>query len=177
MEIQIRRATISDAAVIRDLAERTFRATYAPYNPADLMEEYVAESFTLDKMHEELVGDGEYFFLATADDVVCGYAKLRAGLPPAGVVARRPVELERIYVDAVYHGTGVGRLLMKTAVSYARAAGFDAIWLGVWDRNERAVAFYRKWGFSVSGSKIFQFGSDPQTDILMTAEIGQLGAI
>ena len=168
MEIQIRRATITDAAVIRDLGERTFRATYAQFNPANLMDEYVAESFTVNKMREELEGEGEYFFLATADDAVCGYAKLRAGESPDGVVAKRPVELERIYVDGAYHGTGVGRLLMEAALSHARNAGFDRIWLGVWDRNERAVAFYLKWGFSVAGSKVFQFGSDPQTDLLMT---------
>ncbi len=131
------------------------------------MDEYVAESFTLQKMREELMGEREDFFLALADEAVCGYAKLRAGDNPEGVLAERPVELERIYVDAAHHGSGVGRLLMETALSHARSAGFDAIWLGVWERNERAVAFYRKWGFSVSGNKIFQFGSDPQTDLLM----------
>ena len=41
------------------------------------------------------------------------------------------------------------------------------LWLGVWERNVRAQAFYRKQGFTVVGSQIFRLGSDPQRDLVM----------
>ncbi len=39
------------------------------------------------------------------------------------------------------------------------------MFLGVWERNERAKAFYKKWGFADTGVRHnFPIGNTPQTD-------------
>jgi ribosomal protein S18 acetylase RimI-like enzyme len=80
-------------------------------------------------------------------------------------------ELVRIYVDQALIGRGVGAVLMQASLDEARRMGCDAMWLGVWERNERAQAFYRRWGFEVAGTQPFQLGADPQTDLVMGREI------
>jgi len=61
----------------------------------------------------------------------------------------------------------VGASLLRACLDEARRAGHRTIWLGVWERNERARAFYRKWDFREAGTQIFQLGSDAQTDVVM----------
>ncbi|MEL6322107.1 MAG: N-acetyltransferase, partial [Cyanobacteria bacterium J06626_14] len=70
-----------------------------------------------------------------------------------------------------WHGRGVAHKLMAKILSTASDAGADHIWLGVWEHNPRAIAFYGKYGFRVVGEHTFQFGSDPQRDLVMMAEV------
>ena len=56
---------------------------------------------------------------------------------------------------------------MAAVDTTARTLGTDALWLGVWERNPRAQAFYRTCGFAVVGTHTFVVGSDPQTDHVM----------
>ena len=92
---------------------------------------------------------------------------MRAGEAPSCVAGPRPIELERIYVDQNAHGRGVGAALMRTCLDTARQADYGAVWLGVWDRNTRALAFYRKMGFLDVGEKTFTVGTDVQNDRVM----------
>ena len=82
----------------------------------------------------------------------------------AGGTQERPVEIYRFYVDRSAHGTGVAAELMIAAIDAARDLGGAHVWLGVWERNARALAFYAKSGFRDIGVQIFQLGTDRQTD-------------
>ena len=77
------------------------------------------------------------------------------------------VELARFYVRRVHHGRGVAQTLMDAVTAHARALGATQLWLGVWERNARAIAFYRKCGFVQCGTQPFLLGSDLQTDWVM----------
>jgi len=103
--------------------------------------------------------------------VAAGYAKLNKGQPADGIVGTKPIELVRLYVDRKWLGRGVGEALMRRCLEEAGRAGFKTIWLGVWERNLRAQAFYRKWEFQAVGKHVFQLGEDAQTDILMERQI------
>jgi ribosomal protein S18 acetylase RimI-like enzyme len=76
------------------------------------------------------------------------------------------IELQRLYVDNTLHGTGAGRLLMDSAMQLARDLGFQAVWLGVWEENWRAMAFYKKFGFERVGEHIFELGVEKQLDYI-----------
>ena len=106
------------------------------------------------------------------------YAQLRLHATLPAISGQRPIEIQRFYMDASHHGSGLAHQLMAHVLARARAAGAEAIWLGVWERNLRAVAFYRKWRFSVVGEHIFKVGDDPQRDLLMcrTAEPNEVTA-
>src|SRR6185436_3613306 len=95
----------------------------------------------------ELADPASTFLIAEVGGLATGYAMLRAGEPEEGVDGPKPIELVRLYVSREWLGHGVGEALMGECVHEARQAGHRTIWLGVWERNERAQAFYRKWNF------------------------------
>jgi diamine N-acetyltransferase len=167
LNVAIRRATRDDANVLAELAARTFKETFAADNTSQDMAAYLASNFTLEQQTTELDHPFSTFFIAEVDGVAAGYAKLHAGEPEEGIDGGKAVELVRLYVSREWHGRGVGEALMRASLDEARKVGYETIWLGVWERNERAHTFYRKWDFRTIGEHVFQLGSDPQRDILM----------
>jgi diamine N-acetyltransferase len=163
----IRRASYADAKLLAELGASTFAETFAKDNSAEDMAAYTAESFSVERLTEELNDPLSIFFIAEVEGRAAGYAKLHPGDVPSVVEGLKPVELVRLYVAQAWLGRGVGPALMQRCVEEARERGFQTIWLGVWERNDRAQAFYRKWNFQEVGEHIFQLGSDPQRDIVM----------
>jgi ribosomal protein S18 acetylase RimI-like enzyme len=166
-DLTIRRANPNDAGLLADLGARTFAETFAPDNSPEDMAAYLAASFNLAQQMAELADPASTFLIAEVGGLAAGYAQLHAGAPAEGVDRAKPVELVRLYVSHEWLGRGVGEALMRACVDEARQAGHRTIWLGVWERNGRAQAFYRKWNFRAVGEHVFQLGSDPQRDILM----------
>jgi ribosomal protein S18 acetylase RimI-like enzyme len=171
LAITVRRADPDDANLLSELGARTFEETFAADNTQEDMATYLASSFNLPQQTAELADAASTFLIAEVGGVPAGYAKLCASQPADGVVGTKPVELVRLYVDKQWLGRGVGEVLMRTCVDEARQSGFDSVWLGVWERNLRAQAFYRKWGFQAVGNHVFQLGADAQNDILMERQI------
>jgi len=170
-DVTIRRANREDASLLADLGARTFAQTFATDNTPEDMAAYIAASFNIARQTAELTDPDSTFLIAEIDGVAAGYAKLHTGEPAEGVDGPKPVELVRLYVSREWLGRGVGEVLMRACINEARQAGHKTIWLGVWERNGRAQAFYRKWNFRTVGEHVFQLGSDPQRDILMKLEV------
>lgn len=170
---RIRIATPADAESLAALAERTFRDTFADDNSADDMDAYVRDAFSLDRVRAELADDASTFLLAFVDgrEQPIGYARLRTGTAGASVTGPDPVELQRLYADRSVLGRGVGAALMRASLDAARSAGRRTLWLGVWEQNARAIAFYERWGFEKVGSHVFRLGSDHQTDLIMARPV------
>lgn len=166
-EVSIRRAKPDDAGLLAELGARTFDETFAADNSPEDMAAYLASSFNPARQAEELADPASTFFIAEVGGAAAGYAKLRAGEAERGIEGAKPVEVVRLYVLREWLGRGVGEALMRECVEEAKRAGHETIWLGVWERNVRAQAFYRKWDFRAVGEHVFQLGSDSQTDILM----------
>ena len=112
--------------------------------------------------------------LAEAGGRLAGYAQLRSGPAPACVTGVDPIELMRFYVSREWHGRGVAQSLMGSIMQEAAGRGARTLWLGVWERNQRAQAFYRKAGFTDAGSHVFMVGTDPQTDRIMTRPLAHV---
>jgi diamine N-acetyltransferase len=88
------------------------------------------------------------------------------GEPPDCVPDRQAIELVRFYVNRALHGRGLAHTLMQAALAAASPRA-RTMWLGVWERTARAIAFYAKWGFVDVGSHVFVLGSDRQIDRIM----------
>jgi len=167
----VRRGVPADAAALAEIAARTFADTFADANdPAD-MATYLASAYGVPQQTAELEDPDVVTLLALRDDLLVGYAQVRRHPPPACVAVERPVELRRFYIDRAEHGRGVARLLMDAAYDAVRALGGRHVWLGVWERNARATAFYVKCGFVRVGSHDFYVGSDRQTDDVYVAPV------
>jgi ribosomal protein S18 acetylase RimI-like enzyme len=169
----IRAGIPADAERLAALGARTFRDTFAADNSPDDIEAYVRDSFSLDRVRAELADDTNTFFLAFVDgeDQPTGYAKLRTGTRDPSVKGSDAVELERLYVDRRAIGHGVGAALMRASLDAAHSAGYRTLWLGVWERNARAISFYLRWGFHTVGDHVFRLGSDDQRDLVMERSV------
>jgi diamine N-acetyltransferase len=163
----IRRATPGDVKLLVDIGARTFSSAFADDNSPEDMSEYLTTNFNCNRLSVELADPWSTFFIAEVHQVAAGYAKLRKGDTPECVSGANPVEIERIYTLPEHFGKGIGEALMNACLEEAKQMGFQTVWLGVWEHNDRARAFYRKHGFRDAGDKIFQLGSDPQTDKVM----------
>jgi diamine N-acetyltransferase len=163
----IRRGTVEDAALLSDLGARTFSDTFAADNSAEDMAAYMATAFSVAQQKAEVEDPGSIFLIAEVDGRAAGYAKLHDGESEQGVEGANPIELVRLYVSREWLGRGLGEQLMRACIDEAHGAGHDIIWLGVWEQNARAQAFYRKWNFQTVGEHTFQLGSDQQRDLLM----------
>ena len=64
-----------------------------------------------------------------------------------------------------------GQLLMQHCLDWAYRKGYKVVWLGVWERNERALRFYEKLGFQRFGFHYFQFGSERQRDFWLQKQL------
>lgn len=169
----IRRGTLQDAELLAELGARTFSETFAVDNTPENMAAYLATSFAPAQIAADLVDPHCIFQIAETDGVAVGYAMLRTGAVPEQVTGERPIELVRLYVSRDSLGTGVGATLMQACIDEAKRGGHQTLWLGVWEHNNRAQAFYRKWNFREVGTQAFQLGDDPQTDFLMLRSISQ----
>ena len=167
----IRRCNIGDAPILTALGARTFLAAFGKDNERQHIEGYVDEAFSAGKIVGELRESGSIFYLAELDGVGVGYAKLREGEAPNCVDSMIPIELERIYVERTAIGQGIGTALMRTCLDEAKRSKHDVLWLGVWERNPHAIAFYEKCGFAEVGDKMFVLGEDPQRDVVMVRSL------
>jgi len=169
--VTIRTATTADAAVLADLARRTFYDTFAATNDPHDMTLYLAEAYGVDQQTRELADRDITTLLVEDDGEAIAYAQVRVGHVPECVTGPKPIELWRFYIDRRWHGRGVAQALMDGVRAAARERGAKTLWLGVWERNDRARAFYSKSGFTDAGDHIFLFGTDPQTDLVMVTAL------
>lgn len=168
----IRRAEPSDAPRLAELAELTFRNTFEATNTPEDMRLHCATHYSEAIQSREISDPEMATLVCDHDGQLVGFAQLRWGRPPDCIKTERPAAIQRLYVREAWHGKGVAQDLMSASLELAKASGADQAWLGVWEHNPRAIAFYRKWGFSEVGDHTFAVGTDPQRDIIMTRVLG-----
>jgi diamine N-acetyltransferase len=168
----IRPSGLGDVETIAGLSARTFVSAYKSMLSEEALGDFVASAFSQNKIREEMDIPGSQFLLAYEGEKPVGYVFLRVAGPPAGLTGSKPVELARIYLEEEVIGKGYGTRLMDACLDLASQAGHDILWLGVWERNERAIRFYEKKGFVHAGSLPFVFGDQLHTDLVMVRSIG-----
>ena len=167
----IRYATAPDASELSQLGAQTFRATYAEANAPHLVDAYIADHYSTAIQLAELHDDRLIYLVAELDTHLVGFALLRTDQTHPDVEAAHPIRLARIYVDGPYVGTGLGSALMKRCIDECLRRTHDVLWLGVWEENRKAIAFYERWGFGRVGTEIFDVGGDKQRDAILTVPI------
>ncbi len=167
MPLHIRAAGIEDAVMIADLSHRTFYDTFAASNKEEDMRKFLGEQFTKGKLMLEVGRKENHFYLAYEGEELAGYLKLRDGQLPAALHRQQALEIARLYACSAFIGKGVGAALMQKSIDVAKELNKDWVWLGVWEKNERAIDFYRRWGFEKFADSDFLLGNDLQNDWLM----------
>ncbi|MFO1408327.1 MAG: GNAT family N-acetyltransferase [Steroidobacteraceae bacterium] len=167
----VRRAQPGDARSLAELAERVFREAFAAVNTPENMARHCRDSYGESIQAREISDPRRATFVCERHGRLVGYAQLRWGPPPRGVVGSAPGEIQRLYVAGECHGRGVAQRLMQACLDELAARGSDVAWLGVWEHNPRAIAFYGKYGFVAVGEQVFPVGDDPQRDFVMARPV------
>lgn len=170
--VTFRAATPEDTPLLTGLAAQSFREAYHLVWEAAGLEDYIRRAFTPGQIETELRDPDCTFILLYEGCQPAGYAKLRRGHNPPDLDGVQAVQIQRFYLLAAHYGLGLGDRLMEYCLQMARREGFAVVWLAVWPENTRAVKFYQRWGFAVTGSYPFYHGDEVAQDWLMRKEIG-----
>jgi ribosomal protein S18 acetylase RimI-like enzyme len=170
-EFLIRFATADDAELIADLSRRTFHETFGYVNSKENMDKFMNEQFSREKLIQEVAEPGNTFLLAFDNDTPVGYVRMREGKKFPAFENKDSIEIARIYSVNSYLGTGVGQQLMRQCIFIAKELKKEIIWLGVWEKNPRAIAFYTRWGFEKFKEQDFLLGDDLQKDWLLLKKL------
>ena len=159
------------AGPIAVFSQETFLAAFGPANKPENMDKFMKLQFSR-KMLENQVGEpGNYFFLAEEDGQLLGYVRLVDSRSPDQLAGNSCIEIARIYAAPNVIGKGVGKQLMQASIDFARSLQKEVIWLGVWENNQHAIDFNKKWGFEKLGTQVFMLGDEAQTDWLMKKKV------
>jgi len=167
LAIVVRHCQPSDLQTLRDLSYRTYDQTFRHLNTPQNMRAYLAKAFYLERVRRELARPESTFFFLIVDGELAGYLKINEAGAQSDLQDPESLELERVYVDAPFQGRGLGRILIEKGVEEARQKGKAFVWLGVWEKNEKAIRFYEKSGFTKMGTHDFFVGDERQTDFIM----------
>jgi ribosomal protein S18 acetylase RimI-like enzyme len=168
----VRPATLSDVPALTSFGARIFRETFEAHNCPEDLAAYLKATYSEERQRQELEDPAWATLVVETSDGIAGFAQLRSGNAEACVSGPAPIELLRFYVDSSWHGRGLASVLMDAVVSEARSRNCRTLWLGVWEHNPRAIAFYRKRAFQDVGSHEFLVGEDRQTDRIMVLTVG-----
>ena len=180
MSLQIIPALPEHARALSEFSSAAFYDAYEYANTEEDMRQYVSEHFSEEEIRKEIGTKNTFIFLAMMDEKIVGYVKLGTATSPGELEARpddkvgrgkAAIEIERFYVDKKLQSKKIGSALMKYIITFSKAQDKKIIWLGVWKRNIRAVAFYEREGFVKFGETIFTLGRDLQEDFLMKKEL------
>lgn len=166
-DVTLSRITPADIEALKAIGKQTFIETFAAHNSAEDMIVYLQNSFAHDKLMAEITNpESEFYFAHLAGEVIA-YLKINTGSSQTEIREASGLEIERIYVLQQYQGKKVGQFLYEWALQIARTRNFEYVWLGVWEHNTKAMAFYQKNGFVAFDKHVFTLGADDQTDIMM----------
>lgn len=179
MNTILSKCTQSDLSALIEISWKTYDETFRPYNPPDIMDQYLNDAFQRDKMVSELSNSSsEFYFIYMEDSTTpAGYLKINEAPAQSELKDPASLEIERIYILKEYHKLKLGQTLMDFALSEAKKRAKTYVWLGVWEKNERALAFYQKNGFYQVGSHSFFMGDDEQTDYLLRKNLQETDVI
>jgi len=165
--IVIKQVNPADIELLRELSVATFMETFASYNTEQNMNDYIRTAFSLEKLESELNTTNSEFYFIYTDTELAGYLKLNNGDAQTEANQYSSLEIERIYVLGKFQGKRLGQALFEYALQIANQKNVTYVWLGVWEKNVRAIQFYQKNGFKAFDKHIFRLGDDEQLDIMM----------
>ncbi|MFC7319748.1 GNAT family N-acetyltransferase [Halobacillus campisalis] len=171
MNINARRCTMEDTYTLQKIGRETFKDAFADQNFPENMKAYLEEAFNKKQVEKELSNPSSQFFLVSIDGESAGYLKVNSGEAQSEKMGDDALEIERIYIINRFQKHGLGKYLFNKAMDIAVEQNKNKIWLGVWEKNEHAISFYKRLGFVQAGSHSFFMGDEEQTDLIMVKSL------
>lgn len=149
MIIEIRKAKPEDAEYVALLARITFREAFAKdaWTDESILCDYLSTTFSVAKIRSSIEKENNVYWLAFADDLPVGYAKLKKFSPYENLNDDSPAQLQKIYVLNDFIGKRIGERLQNALFDEVVKSRIKTLWLAAWDKNDKAIRFYEKHGF------------------------------
>lgn len=171
MTIKIKKCALEDLDKLQEISCETFNETFKQQNSPENMNAYLERAFNLKQLESELSNIFSHFFFIYFNNEVAGYLKVNTNDAQSEEMGDDSLEIERIYIKNKFQKHGLGKYLLNKAMEIAIELNNKNIWLGVWEKNENAIAFYQKMGFVQTGTHSFYMGDDEQKDFIMTKKL------
>jgi diamine N-acetyltransferase len=168
MAIHLKKCTLEDSRKLQEISYETFHETFKHQNSPENMNAYLERAFNLKQLEKELSNISSQFFFVYFNNEVAGYLKVNTDCDQSEEKGDDSLEIERIYVRNTFQKHGLGKFLLNKAMEIAMERNKKKIWLGVWEKNENAISFYKKMGFVQTGAHSFYMGDEEQIDFIMT---------
>ena len=152
-------------AALRNMARRSFSDAFARHYDPEPFATFLTQAYGPDgTMALDLQDPTIRWLVALSGTAPIGYAKLTPLRAPAPAPLPGALELQQLYVVSNWHGRGVAPRLMQWALATAAEAQARELYLTVFDHNERAKRFYRRYDFSEVGHCTFTLGDRTDDD-------------
>lgn len=162
---------LEDLAVLLHIAKNTFYRSYSHLNTPENMTDYMSKAFHFDQIQKELTDPDSSFYFLKKNKEILGYFKINENAAQNEFQTKDLLEVERIYVLEAYQRKGYGRKMLNKILEMAQEKSKSRVWLGVWENNPKAIAFYQSLGFKHVGDHPFYFGDEAQVDWIMAKSI------
>lgn len=163
-----KKCTIEDLDTLIELSRTTFIDAFEKANDPDDFKRYIQKAFNREQITSELMNkDSLFYFIVTETDGLVGYIKLNRKESQKEQFDLEAIELERIYIKKEFQGQRYGKEALLMVIDIARTHKASCLWLGVWEQNKRAIAFYQRHGFKKFGEHPYLIGEDEQYDWMM----------
>lgn len=168
MTVKKKKCTGEDLDILQEISIETFNDTFKDQNSPENMKAYLEKAFNLIQLEKELSNVSSEFFFVYFNNEIAGYLKVNTNDAQSEEMGDESLEIERIYIKNQFQRHGLGKYMLNQVIDIAREQNKKKIWLGVWEKNENAIAFYKKMGFVQTGAHAFYMGDEEQTDFIMT---------
>ncbi|WP_117170386.1 GNAT family N-acetyltransferase [Paraliobacillus sediminis] len=168
MTIKITKCNLEHSSELQEISVETFNETFKDNNSHEQINAYLEKAFNLKQLEEELTNRSSQFFFVYFNHEVAGYLKINTADAQSEAMGDDSLEIERIYIKKKFQKHGLGKLLLNKAIDITMKQKKKKIWLGVWEENENAIAFYHRKGFIQTNAHSFYMGDEEQVDLIMT---------
>ncbi|WP_040949155.1 GNAT family N-acetyltransferase [Gorillibacterium massiliense] len=168
MAVKIEKCSREDLQTLQEISIETFNDTFKDQNSAENMKAYLERAFNSNQLEKELSNLSSDFIFIWFNEEVAGYLKMNWNEAQSEQMGGESLEIERIYIRHQFQRKGLGKYLINKAMEMAARQNKKKIWLGVWEKNENAMDFYKKMGFVQTGAHSFFMGDEEQIDFILT---------
>ncbi len=170
----MKRCTPEDLEDLVEISRKTFSDAFEAVNDPEDFQNYLNTALSSKVLLNELQSPLSQFYFVYSEEMIVGFFKYNEGEAQTDLKDPQAIELERIYVLTEYQNKGLGRRMINEVIQKASEMGKRYIWLGVWEENPGAIAFYESLGFEKFGKHPYYIGKDKQMDWLMKLQLPTL---
>ncbi|MBS5911825.1 MAG: GNAT family N-acetyltransferase [Paenibacillus macerans] len=172
MTVKIKKCRREDLQTLQEISIETFNDTFKDQNSPENLQAYLEKAFNADQLEKELSNSFSEFYFIWFNEEPAGYLKVNMNDAQSEDMGDESLEIERIYIRNKFQRKGLGKYLINKALEIAISQAKKTVWLGVWEKNENAIDFYKKMGFVQTGAHSFYMGDEEQVDLIMSKTLG-----